>query len=493
MRPFAWPRALKTCGHLLAASCLAFGLQVPAGAQGVQAVSLAECQALAEARNPNLAAGALDAKLGEVARLQAQHRFGFTVEAGPTIARSNKPTQATFLTGGVSTLDEWSHDYRLALRQSLVSGGNWGVEVGMGFLESNSQRLDFNPSFRPEVALSLAQPLWRNAWVGVNGLEQARLEAEAAALRLVNLRAQLRLDVAVAYWDWVAARQAQAVRVGSLGATKKVLAFAKAKADAGVLAPAELLQSEAAVAVREAEVLEGEAAVALAADRLWGMLGPVGATRPDGAVVPADLPRFEAHPVALEEAWRVAQAERPDLRLARLELDRQGQVVAAAFKAMQPQLDLRLRASTNNVAAGLVDSVAALPRLGYLDLQAGLVAVWPLGPNPLADAYDIAKLNQEKALAQQAVAEQAAMTEVRLASREALLAVRRVAATRLALRLSEAKLQAERVKLEAGRSNAFQVLSFQSDAQSAALMEARAVVQHLQAQARLARAMGRTP
>lgn len=463
----------------------------PAWAQEAQALSLEACLRLAEAHNPTLSAEALAAQASEAQRLQVLHRFGFALEASPSLSRQNAPTANTFLTGGVSTLEEWNSDARMALRQQLRSGGNWAVELGMGSLSTNSQRVDFNPSHRPELALSLNQPLWRSAWAGELELERARLEAEAGLEGLRQARWRLGLALRLAYGEWWAASQALAVHRQSLSGTRQVLGWAQAKVAAGVWPPSERLASEAAVALREAELLEAQAELALAEDRLWGLLGQQGAGRPGGQHRPVPPgPTGLPTPPSAEAAWRQAQAARPDLRLAQLEEARQGQLVALAHRAMQPQLDLKLRASTTNVAANPLAAWGGLPSLSYLDLQAGLLAAWPLGPNPAADAFLAAQLQQARAQALREAAQQQAQGELRLALREAQLAASRQRATALARRFAEAKVGAEGARLRAGMGNAFQLLSHHNDLQAARLAEARAQVQAWQAEAKLQAALG---
>lgn len=464
-----------------------------------QPLGLAEALQLAYRRNPDLAAVAVDARISELETAQAAHRYGFVFEAGPAIARSNRPTSQTFLTGGVSTLDEWTQDYRLALRQTLLSGGRWGVEVGNQTVATNSQRVDFNPSFRPEVALRLDQPLWRNLFAGANAVDVAKLDAASAQLRLLDRRGQLALDVETAYWDWVAAREEIRVREASLGGVRAVLASSRAKAKAGLIAPADTIQPEAAVAIREADVLEAARNAAIAEDRLRGLIGPAedGRSVADGggaglgvALAPADRPAYKPVALAAEAAWLQADGGRPDLRLARLDVERQALLFRQAELLGKPQLDLTARASTTNLGADFGAAVAQLPGFRYLDLQAGMVLSVPLGPNALEDEVSKAKLRQERAAAVRAAAEHAARVAVRLALRDLGLAAKRFEATRLARGLAERSLAAERKKLAAGMSTAFQVLVFQGDADAAALSENRAVIQHLQARARLTRALG---
>jgi outer membrane protein TolC len=223
-----------------------------------------------------------------------------------------------------------------------------------------------------------------------------------------------------------------------------------------------------------------------AEDRLRGLIGPS-----EGQTwTPTDRPTYRKLALAGDVAWQQADVARPDLRLARVDVERQDLLARQAELLGKPQLDLTARANTNNQGPDFGQALAALPAFRYVDVQAGVVLSVPLGPNALADEVEKARLRQVRAAAVRSSAEHNAKVAVRLALRDLELAAKRYEATRLARTLADRSLAAERKKLGAGLTTAFQVLVVQGNADQAALSENRAVIQHLQARARLTRALG---
>lgn len=481
----------------LTASFLAFAAGVtlagPARAAEppVRVLKLGDAVALAVAQNPELRSQILEADLARLDHLQAGHRYGLVMTAGPDLKRSIRPTSQTFLTGGVSRLEEWTQDYRLAFKQGLLTGGDVGLSVGTNVFDTNSTRVDVNPAYTPGLTLEFRQPLLREWWTGGREVEIARLGAEQARSRARAQLMKLVSDVEAAYWELVAAREEIRVREQAMGLVRALLEANRAKAKAGLMAQLDVLQAEASLAVREGGYLAAQRELARAEDGLRRLIVP---RFTDAAwqapIAPADRPAFAARGVAFEEAWRLAGAHRPDLVQADLEVAQRRTRHDQAGNRLWPKLDVIGSAGTTNLAGRFEQAVGDMSQLRNYDMRAGVSMEWPLGPNAQRDEYDKARLRVDQADLDVQATRQRAFVEVREAVRNVVIGAKRVEATALAKRLADAKLDAEQAKLKAGLSTNFQVLQFQDDFQEASLGEVRALVEYMQALTRLELAQG---
>ena len=456
-----------------------------------RAIRLADAVAMAVAQNPELRSQILEADVAGLTHLQAGHRYGMVMSAGPDMRRSVRPTSQTFLTGGVSRLEEWTQDYRMAFKQDLLTGGDLGLSMGTNVFDTNSTRVDVNPAFTPGVSLDFRQPLLREWWNGGREVEIARIDADQARSRARAQLMKLVADVEVAYWDLVAARSEIRVREQALGLVRTLLEANRAKAQAGLMAKLDVLQAEASLAVREGGFLAAQRELARAEDGLRRLIVP---RFTDAAwqapIEPADRPAFATRAVAFDDAWKLAAGRRPDLAQADLEAAQRRTRLDQAGNRLWPKLDLLGSAGTTNLAGQFERAVGDMSQLKNYDMRAGVQMEWPLGPNALRDEYAKSRLRVEQAELDVQAARQRAFVEVREAVRNVAIGAKRVEATALAKRLADLKLDAEQAKLKAGLSSAFQVLQFQDDFQEASLGEVRALVEYLQALTRLEQAQG---
>lgn len=478
--------------HLLLASMLVWPVAAPAHAESAptSGLTLAECLAKAMANSPEARSQRLDAAIGKLDYAQAGHRYGLSLRAGPTVERAIRPTTNSFVAGG-TRLEEWSQDYQVSLKQDLLTGGDVGLRFNSNVFDTNSTRVDFNPAFSPGLSFVLNQPLLRDWWQGGRDVEVARLEAEAAQVRLDERLMRLVADTERAYWDLSAAREEIRVRERSVKLVKDLLVINREKAKAGLMARLDVLQAEASLAVREGALLEAQRGLAAAEDRLRRLIDPEAPPEAWATpLVPADRPAFASREVAFDGAWAIAKSRRPDLMQANLNSLKQSQMLDSAGNRLWPRLDVTGSAGVSNVDRAIDRAVGDLSRMENYRLQAGVQLEWPLGPNADRDEYDKARLRHEQVGIDRQATEQRAFVEVREAVRDVGINAKRVESAALAKRLAEAKLDAEQEKLKAGLSTNFQVLEFQKDLEEASLSEVKSTIEYLQSLTRLEQAQG---
>lgn len=164
-------------------------------------------------------------------------------------------------------------------------------------------------------------------------VRQAEVQLAAEAARLSAARQQVRADAARAYVEWqkaVALGTAQAAQRERL---RSQVAAVQAALKAGTAAAADLTQINSQFAAQEAAVAGAaaqEAAAFAALERAAGIMLPAG-IRPAADLPDPAVPGADAAPEA--ELVSRALAARPDLRMARLQLENQR--VNAALLAEQ--------------------------------------------------------------------------------------------------------------------------------------------------------------
>lgn len=166
--------------------------------------------------------------------------------------------------------------------------------------------------------------------------------------------ADLRLEIATAYWDLVTARQSAAVLEQALQRADASVTDARARVDAGFLPPSDLLSAQAERALESVRLVQARHAAALAEitlDRLIGAdLGqPIATTSPVGQPDPT--------------AAALAATPVPDL--------------VARARQGRPELD-----ALHQQAAGL-DASSEAARAALRPMVGAFGAVEPARPNPL--------------------------------------------------------------------------------------------------------------
>ena len=122
---------------------------------------------------------------------------------------------------------------------------NVNQNVATGFL--------FNPAYTGGLALTLTQPLLRNAGIDVTktfikvAQNNATVEQHVFRDRVLTVLA----TVEQTYWELVFANENLKVAQAALKAAEELLATNRAKTKAGVMSIVDVLQAEAAVASRE--------------------------------------------------------------------------------------------------------------------------------------------------------------------------------------------------------------------------------------------------
>ena len=422
----------------------------------------------------------------------------------------------------VNTTDRIYFDTSLV--QNLPNGSSLTLNFNNNRFSTNSSFSFMNPSFGSNIAATLRQPLLR----GFRKTQTRRqlmlynLETQISESQFQQKVSEIVQQVQNQYWELVFA-------IESYEAIRKSMELAiiqhennRKRVRIGVMAPIEITASRAEVATREQEMIQSEVQIITAQNGLKRHLAP-DPTAPiwNLTLIPTQLPRVQELAITLDEAIARAMERRPELEQNRL-LREQVEVDREYYRRDgRPTVDL-VASLTNTGRAGeifgsdFVDSDGdgvpdtrlenvsqpSNPFFGsfgnswgqvfgfdYINYTLGVSVEIPL-KNRANDAERARILIRDRRLASQLKnQQQMIIVEVRNAYESIATQRKRLEAAGVARQLSEAQLEGENKRFQAGLSTNFEVLRYQRDLSQAQVQELRARVDYQQAVTDLEKAM----
>jgi outer membrane protein len=377
-------------------------------------------------------------------------------------------------------------------REVTPQGGT--VSVGVDASRTKSD-INVNPvSFGTGLSFSIDQPLLRG--YGRYATERSiivaqvnsQLSRQDFALQVTTTTQQ----VINAYWNLVNAREQLVVAQESLQLARDLHERNKIQVQVGTLAPLELTQSEAAIATREEGIIQATSAVGDAEDTLRQLLnlprGPLWST----PIIPTSDPKTnEKLTVNLDEALRIALAQRPELMSQQIQLE-QAKRDAEYFRSqLKPSLDFKASYGYSGLGTAYSDAFNQVTGLSFRGWSAELAFAYPI-QNRTARAQS-ATANVAVDRIQSLYDQQRLVieTDVRHTARALDTAVKSIDAAVKAREFQEKNLDAEKKRYENGMSTSFQITQIQDQLTQARSSEVTAIVNYRTALADYYRSIGR--
>jgi outer membrane protein TolC len=392
------------------------------------------------------------------------------------------------------------------LRQTVLKERTWAAETGLrglfpwlggayslsyagSELESNSSLTQLSPSFGTNFLASVQVPVlrdlfWSEPWTAVRltriGVDASRERFETELMDVVQRTED-------AYWGLIAARDNTHTAEKSLETARALLEQTQAQYEVGVVSRVEVVQAEAGVADREFRRIAADAIERNAQDALVDVvLGPYLAPRSEVMVEPldspADVPVREVDPEAATER---AFSQRPEIDLARREIERRKVELRFASNQRLPQLDVvasygntGLAGTRPHACTTFLGAPCPTPTVGrnWMDadndfftddaaenFSVGGVLSFPIGNVRARSDHERARLELHRAETALRRLEQSIVSDIRRAARNLLSALEGIEAAERAVAAAEEQLRAERVRLEYGESTPFDVLLREED------------------------------
>ncbi|MCC6139124.1 MAG: TolC family protein [Nitrospira sp.] len=400
-------------------------------------------------------------------------------------------------TGGnltdIQTFDQRNSSVTVDATQNLITGGNIDLNYSPARTNVNQNLATgflFNPAWTGGLALTLTQPLLRNAGIDITktfikvAQNNADVEQHIFRDRVLTVLA----TVEQTYWELVFSNENLKVAQAALKAAEELLATNRAKTKAGVMSIVDVLQAEAAVASRVEQVLVAEKSIRDQEDQLRRLLNPgEEELRQDVRLTPTDQPVIVLEPLSLQEAIDTAIDQRPEIVQAKKNVDSGELNKQFARNQLLPTLSLQGTMGMAGLGKDYGDSVSKNLSGDFYNFGAGLVLSYPLGNRSAISTYNKRQLESKNAEASLASVRQQIIVGVREAVRRVQTDFKRIETTRSARIMAEKQLQAEQERLKVGLSTTRFVLDFQRDLATAQGNELRSVVDYNKSLSNLAR------
>ena len=471
----------------------------------VRGLSLKQAVYIGLSNNPNVKVAELDPLASEEAVKVANATFDPALTGEGDIMKSVVPVTSPFQVAGSRAFTNKLYDWDFGLNKvSALTNGTFGITFDNERAFSNSTFAAINPSYTPQLALSISQPLLRNfgwnfATLNVRIAESSQKESQWNMEQTIE---DFVLRIGTDYWNVVEAEENLQVAEYALRLNSDLVRQNRISLQVGTLAPIDLQEAQSAEATSAANVYTAQATqrAARAALRQDVMMNPSSTFVPQ-EIEPTDKPNpaRETNPneeVALETAIQF----RPSLEAMREGI--RGALMQVKFSENQtlPQLNLGAQfgltstAGTTpcirNIASILSGNCAAVPLVPGSGTKLQFGGVYGDALNRLFGTsfynyaavlnfeYPIDNAAARSVLAQTRVQYESLRMQYRASISTAVVAVqtalanleadqKRVQATREATYYAAQSLHDEEIRFKVGMATTHDLLQFQEQLISA--------------------------
>jgi outer membrane protein TolC len=428
-----------------------------------------------------------------------QAKFDPTFSVNGQYNRTVNPLNRPVFGGTGGTLNEITiFDQRVGsvtvdATTNLLTGGNIDLNYSPARTNVNQDVANgflFNPAWTGGLALTLTQPLLRNAGIDVNktfiriAQNNATVEEHVFRDRVLTVLA----TVEQTYWEVVFANENLKVAEAALKAAQELLASNRAKAKAGVMSIVDVLQAEAAVASRVEQILLAEKSIRDQEDQLRRLLNPGEEDlRLEVRLTPQDAPVVALEPISLQEAIDIAFEQRPEIVQAKKNVETSVLNTKFAKNQLLPTLSFQGTMGLAGLGKDYADETRRNFSGDFYNYGAGLVLSYPLGNRSAWSTFNRRQIEGKNAETSLASVRQQIIIGVKEAVRRVQTDFKRIETTRSARIMAEKQLQAEQERLKVGLSTTRFVLDFQRDLATAQGNELRAIVDYNKSLSNLSR------
>ncbi len=522
-------------------------LDVPAriGIFGETTISLAEVVQRTLANDRDIAISRI-ARQEAVLNIKGAKGY-FDPRLGLNAYRVRSVTPISSLIGGAAngklTQKELYADPQLS-GSSPWLGTTYKIDFASARQSTDSEFVTLNPQFPTSVNLNLTQPLWRGLRYDDNRhrLQVARKNRQMSDEQFRQRVIEVTTQAIDAYWELVFAHRNLAVQIEAVRLAEQQDASNRRQVEQGVLAPADVIQTQTQIATFQQNVFTAQDALTRAENNLKALILP---TREDlmwGVALTPETPmNTAAITPALPEALKLALAQRPEIAESAVNIAINQLDTRLSREQAKPQVDALATLSLQGLAgrpippgpdpftAGLLpfsdrinqlSALAGLPPIPVITVgsnqippifiggysqslnnltnatfptaQVGVQMSLPIRNRTASANAAVSALEGKRLKAQSDQIAMAVESDVRNSLQTVASARARLDAAVLARRSAEDQYASEQRQFQAGTSSVFLVLQRQTDLVAARSREARAEADLSEAFADLDRATAHT-
>jgi outer membrane protein len=230
----------------------------------VRGLSLKQAIYIGLINNPNIKVAELDPLASEEAVEVANGAFDPALTAEGDIEKSVVPVSSPFQVTGSRAFTNKLYDWDFGLNKvSALTNGTFGITFDNERAYSNSTFASVNPSYVPQLALSVSQPLLRNfgwnfATINVRIAESSQKESQWNMEQTVQ---DFVLRIGTDYWNVVDSEENLQVAEYALRLNSDLVRQNRISLQVGTLAPIDLQEAQSAEATSAANVYTAQAAL----------------------------------------------------------------------------------------------------------------------------------------------------------------------------------------------------------------------------------------
>lgn len=446
---------------------------------GAGETTLADCIRIAVKENKTIRSAYLDRIVQKYDLRVAEDKFFPKMLLSPGVQRSGSSTTSS---GATNNSTSTTAGVSAAIVETLPTGAAINLAAKhdfnrVGSVPGTSRGYGWN--------ISLVQPLLKGGGWDVNtaSVRAARINEQNNILSLKATIMDTLTSVISAYRSYVQAIKALEISRQSLERGKELVAVNRELIAAGRMAQIDIVQSEADVANREFNLLTSENSLDAARLALNKTLD----IDKNSRINPTQEFAIEPIPFTLEEAQRLALANRPDYLSALLGLELSKLNLMLAKNSTLWDMSLTAGYGQSYARDGLPGTTS---NADYWNT--GIVLTIPFWDLSIRQGLLNAQISLEKIEMNLVKQRDNLEIEVQDALRNAEMNLRQVKLAQRSRELSVIKFEIESEKLKAGRSTNFQLVSFQNDLVGAQNSELNSIISYLNALTSLERIVGKT-
>ncbi len=488
---------------------------VPIADNNTISVALQSVMILALKNNLDIQFASLQPQIAETDITRQEAAFDTLLSSQFTKYYENKPVGNT-LAGSNSSPEMWQerYDFDATLQKKFTLGTQAQLQLHGQQYESSLPFQGLKPQYSGELVLSITQPLLRDFGIDINKsmISIANLNSDISVNQFKKQVMDVLYQIEAYYWDLTFRLRDLKSKKKSMTRAEDLLREFKIRIEAGTLAPIEIYQAKAEVALRREDVIVAESNVKKAEDNIKAALNLYNDEKYwDTVIIPADAPYTENEPPELIKNIKIALENRPDFKEARLNIQASNINVKYTKNQTLPRIDFIGSLGTYGLAGRPQKTGTFLPKAfsnpspwtghwndvydsmtdgDFYSYSFGLKLEFPLENRLAKSQYSKARVQAAQAITSLKNRENIIINEVRAAIRLINTSNKVIETALASLYLSKEKLKAEEKKYKVGMSTTHDLLEFQEELAKAESTLAYAQTEHAKSIANLQRVTG---